>query len=387
VTRIAFLTPYVPAPTYSGGRIRIHRFAEALAEHCSVHLFAAADTYEIREHLTSPELATYATMHVERRRIAILPGLTPPARVRAVSPRKLLRAFLEADRREPFEAAVVEHSHAASLLQHGRRIPWLLDEHNIESDYAAARAHALRFPRIAYKLREITALQRWEESLWKDASEVVCVSPEDARRIERIRGKPAHLIPNGVAPEEVPFKRPSERAGYEILFVGILEHPPNVAAARWLAREILPRVVSEEPRASLVLCGSRPAQAVLALAGERVVVTGRVPSITPYLERAAVYGNALKHGAGSSLKVLEALASGVPLVSTAVGARGFDLTAPENYLCAEDTESFARHILTSFRDRPSRDAAAERGRVIAESFSWKKLSSRFVDLVMQLPGS
>jgi glycosyltransferase involved in cell wall biosynthesis len=326
----------------------------------------------------------YATVHVERTRLAIMPGLVPPARVRTVTPRKLIKAFWNADLCTPFDAAVVEHSHAAATLRHGRRIPWLLDEHNVESEYAAARARALRFPELALRLREIAGIKRWEETLWKEASEVVCVSPEDARRVESVRGREVPVIPNGVATDEVPFKRPSERGGYEILFVGTLEHPPNVMAANWLAREILPRVLQVEPRAQLVLCGSRPARTVLELSNDRVRVTGRVPSVTPYLERAAVYANAVKHGAGSSLKVLEALASGVPLVSTTVGARGFDLTSPEHYLCADDTETFIRHILTVFRDRKARDAAAERGRTVAESCSWAKLSTRLAELVQGL---
>ena len=384
VAPIALLSPYLPAPPHSGGRIRIHRFAEALAVHFDVHLFASADRYEIREHLTAPELAMYASVHVEHRRLAFVPGLSPPARVRAVTPGRLVRAFWRADRRARFAAAVVEHSHAAAILRRGRRIPWLLDEHNIESDYAAARSRAQRFPGIALRLREIPALERWEQGLWKDANEVVCVSPQDAERVERVRGRDVAVIPNGVAVDEVPFRKPSERSGHEILFVGILEHPPNVAAAQWLAREILPRVVAREPRATLVLCGSRPSRAVLDLSSERVTVTGRVPSVTPYLERAAVYANALQHGAGSSLKVLEALASGVPLVSTTIGARGFELASPEHYLRADDTEAFVRHVLAVYRDRPSRDAAAERGRVVAEAYGWARLSARFVELVSRI---
>ncbi|HEX3595328.1 MAG TPA: glycosyltransferase family 4 protein [Polyangiaceae bacterium] len=381
---IALLAPYLPAPAHSGGRIRIHRFAEALAKHFDVHLFAAVDEYEIRENLKTPELGAYAAVHIELKRQSLFPWLGRPRRVRTVSPRRLVRAFLDADRCTPFKAAVVEHSHAASTLQYGRRIPWLLDEHNVESDYADARSRALKCPLNAFRGRELAGLRRWEESLWKAASEVVCVSSQDARRVEVVRGRPAPVIPNGVCPEEVPFKKPSERTGFDILFVGILEHPPNAAAARWLAREVLPRVLQEEPRARLILCGARPAREVLELAGERIIVTGRVASVTPYLESASVYANALKQGAGSSLKVLEALASGIPLVSTTVGARGFELRSPEHYLGADDTASFVGNILECFRDRKARDAAAERGRSVAESCSWDKLSTRFVELVQRV---
>ncbi len=378
--RIALVTPYLPAPLYSGGRIRIHRLAEELAKRFEVHLFASAERYERRDHLSSPELGMYAAVHVARTGLGLLPALSRPSRVRAVSPGRLVRAFRHADEQEPFSAAVVEHSHAAWLSRSGRRIPWLLDEHNIESEYVEARLRA-RGRLSVLQGREIGALRRWEERLWRDANEVVCVSLEDARRVEGVRRRPAVVVPNGVSLDEVRFKRPGERSGHEILFVGILEHAPNVKAARWIATEILPRVVEAEPRARLVLCGARPARAVLQLSSDRVTVTGRVPSVAPYLERAAVYANALEQGAGTSLKVLEALASGVPLVSTGVGVRGFSLSSPDHYLRADDTASFVRHIVACFRERQARDAAAEHGRRFAEAYGWAELSNRFADLV------
>ncbi len=369
----------------------MYRFARALAERYEVHLFSAADPHDVRVDRRSPELSIYATVHVEPRRPAVFGFGNEPARVRSVTPKALLRAFEEAHGRTPFAAAVIEHSYAARPVHGARRLPWILDEHNVESEYARARSRArhIRVPLLsgavaAWNARKVEALARWERAQWRDASHVVCVSSKDAEQIQSVRQSSVTVIPNGVATEEVPWTAPSERSGHDILFIGTFEHPPNIAAARWLAREILPRVREREPRSRLVLCGSRPARAVRELASDRVLVTGSVPSVVPYLRRARVYANAVQHGGGTSLKVLEALASGIPLVSTHVGVRGFDLTAPDDYLRAEDTESFVTQLVACLDGSESRDAASARGREIAERFSWTKLGARFADVVEQV---
>jgi glycosyltransferase involved in cell wall biosynthesis len=366
----------------------MYRFARALAERFDVHLFSAADPHDVRVDPRAPELAIYAAVHIVPRRSIAFDFGKKPARVRAVTPPALLRALTDAQSRTPFAAAVVEHSYSALPMQQLLRVPWVLDEHNVESEYTRARSSArrIRGPLVshavaAWNAKKVQALSRWEETQWRRATEVVCVSASDAQRVESIRKRAVTVIPNGVATEDVPFKPASERTGHDILLVGTFEHPPNISAARWLALEIMPRVWRSEPRARLVLCGSRPARSVLELANDRVLVTGAVPSVVPYLQQARVYANAVQHGGGTSLKVLEALASGVPLVSTAVGVRGFELTSPDDYLQAEDTESFVRQLVSCLASSEPRDAASERGRKLAERCSWTKLAARFSEVV------
>jgi glycosyltransferase involved in cell wall biosynthesis len=193
-------------------------------------------------------------------------------------------------------------------------------------------------------------------------------------------------VPNGAAIADLAFVPPSARKSLEILFVGLMSHPPNVVAARFLARAVMPRVWRDEPGARLVLCGRAPAREVEALAGPGVVVTGTVPSVAPYLTRAAVYANALFHGTGSSLKVPEALAAGVPLVSTVVGARGFPLRAGEHFTLAEDADGFARAIVRALRDRAALDARATAARAVAERFDWATIARTFARIVVAAAG-
>jgi polysaccharide biosynthesis protein PslH len=377
--RVALFAPYLPAPAATGGRIRIHRLATALAELAEVELFAAAASDELRADHVQTALACYTGVHVAPSRFDSLPGGLRPARVRAGAPAALAAKFRGVHQERPFDLIVAEHSHTtAPALE--LAVPLVLDEHNIESDYLLAREQARGKPGFWLR-REVAALRRWERRAWRRATEVVCVSSSDAEQVNAVRARPALVIPNGVDLRSVPFRLPSERTGFDVLFVGLMSHAPNIAAARFLAAEVMPLLRRDEPRARLVLCGMNPAPEVLALADERTQVTGFVPSVQPFLDASAVYANPLRHGAGTSLKVLEALAAGLPLVSTAIGVRGFELGAGGDYRRAETAPEFAREILAAFRDRVSFDAAAARGRAFAERHEWSELARKFAELV------
>ncbi|PWK85721.1 GT2 family glycosyltransferase [Fulvimonas soli] len=117
---------------------------------------------------------------------------------------------------------------------------------------------------------------------------------------------------------------PQARSG--ILFVAGFGHPPNVDAAVWLVRDILPRLIAIDPATRLYLVGSNPSDQVLALASEHVVVTGYVEDATlqDFYRRCRVAVVPLRFGAGIKSKVVEALQWGLPLVTTSVGAQGLD---------------------------------------------------------------
>ncbi len=375
--------PYLPAPATTGGRIRIHRLSRALAELGELELFAVAAPAELDRDAARSLLEPCAARHFGAARFSALPALRLPARVRNAAPALLSAAFRRAHAQRRFDVLVAEHCHAAALALEAPDVPLVVDEHNVESEYLAERERA-RGPLGYWKQREVALLEAWEQRIWRTASEVVCVSESDAERVRRVRERAPVLIPNGVELSAVPFRLPSARTGFELLFVGSMSHPPNVAAARFLAEEVLPLVRRAEPRARLVLCGMNPSREVLALSGESVEVTGFVESVAPYLERAAVYANPLRFGAGTSLKVLEALASGLPLISTAVGVRGFGLGAPGEYREAEGAADFAREILGAFQERGSFDAPAARGRDLAAGYDWGQLARRFAKLVQSL---
>lgn len=171
--------------------------------------------------------------------------------------------------------------------------------------------------------READAMQARERALWRRHDVVLYPSEDEAAQVRALEpAVDARAVLPYAYDRFVDDAMPAGRAG--VLFVAGFAHPPNVDAARWLVEAIMPAVWARRPGVRLSLVGSNPTAEVLALAGERVEVTGFVSDAE--LQRR--YGAArvavvpLRFGAGVKSKVVEALQQGLPLVTTSVGAQG-----------------------------------------------------------------
>jgi glycosyltransferase involved in cell wall biosynthesis len=148
-----------------------------------------------------------------------------------------------------------------------------------------------------------------------------------------------------------------------LLFVGSYSHPPNVEAAQRLATKIVPRVRERYPDVVLYLVGDNPPTDLDPTTG--LVVTGRVPDVKPYLDRAAVVLAPLRSGGGMRVKVLEALASGKATVATPLAVEGLDVVDGEHVLLADSDDEIVAAILSLLLDPGRRSALAARARAWA----------------------
>lgn len=375
VMRVAWLTPYLPHPENTGGRIRVARLAHGVARRAELSLFSCLSQHDAASLV--PELTGRAPWsHV--RTAARVPSLGPlslkPAPARRM-PRELLRELSEADARAPFDAVVVEHCYAMEALPALARAAVVLDEHNVESDYYRRELRA-----APQKLFEYWSWRRYERAAWRRADQVVTVSATDAAVVQRSQPGKGVEVSNGTRLDAFRFVPPSARRGSAILYVGMMDYAPNVRAARTLALEVLPRVRRVVPEATLTLCGRGAKAEVRALASAHVQVTGTVPEVFSLFDRHAAYAMPLELGAGSSLKVLEPLAAGLPLVASAFGVRGYQLD-DGCYVPATDAASFADALISVLTRREELDPMAARGLAAAQRYSWDALGARFSEVV------
>jgi GT2 family glycosyltransferase/glycosyltransferase involved in cell wall biosynthesis len=157
-----------------------------------------------------------------------------------------------------------------------------------------------------------------------------------------------------------------------ILFVGYFRHPPNVEAVLYLTNEILPRVRLTRPNARLTIVGAHPPPAVLALAKlPGITVTGFVEEVTDYYRTHAVLAAPILSGAGVRVKVLEAMAAGVPVVTSKLGAEGIQVVSGRELLIADDSAAFANALVDLLTDseRAARLARSARG-VVEKEYDW-----------------
>jgi glycosyltransferase involved in cell wall biosynthesis len=202
---------------------------------------------------------------------------------------------------------------------------------------------------------EMKAWERYERDVARQADAVVALTERDRDAMLPYAGStPLVVIPLGsVAPEKA--LDPAGQSPPSVLFVGNFHHPPNVEAATRLAGSIFPRVRQRCPDAELHLVGDGS----LDIAGPGVTITGRVPSIDPWLDRAAVVAAPLSTGGGMRVKVLEALAAGKAVVASPLAAEGLQ-GAP--LLLADGDEETADAIVSLIEDRDRRVALAVRAR-------------------------
>jgi len=226
----------------------------------------------------------------------------------------------------------------------------------------------------AYDLWKIGRMERWARA-HMDA--VIYISPVDAAAAPPAAGERIVVLANGVLADAGPGAAagtPGKRLG----FLGNMTYPPNVRAALALHRDVYLPLRREHPDLELLVIGREPAAEIRALAGPGVTVTGTVPEVWPWIERADVFVFPFDTGAGLQNKVLEAMFAGKPVVTTPACLGALGAQVPRDLLSGADAPALLA-LVRDLIERPEEARAlGERGRAFARrSFDWQSLLPRF----------
>jgi glycosyltransferase involved in cell wall biosynthesis len=236
---------------------------------------------------------------------------------------------------------------------------------------------------MASRSMDVVDERRWDSSQGRCADSVDRVVVCSELDVDRSGCANAVAVPNGAhAPEVVDADRRELRgASPTMVFVGALDYEPNTDAVEWMAREVLPLVRVRLPGAVLRIVG-RGAETVKwvdDLPG--VDLVGEVADLRPELDRADVSVVPIRLGAGTRLKIVEALAHHIPLVTTSVGAEGIDVVDGEHALVADDERRFADACLRLLSDGTERQRLADRGAELFEaSYTWDAIGERVASI-------
>jgi glycosyltransferase involved in cell wall biosynthesis len=218
----------------------------------------------------------------------------------------------------------------------------LADLHFLREQRAAALTGDAALLRQAEQTRrrELATIQACDATL-------VISGAEQALLARELPGARTVLLPNM---HEVRGPGPAHAARRGLLFVGGFGHPPNIDAVEWLVAEIFPRVRAQRPDIALHLVGDMPDEAKTKLAGDGVVVHGRVADLAAMLDACRVALAPLRFGAGVKGKINVAMSHGLPVVATTLAGEGMHLIDGENALLADDAAGFADAILRLYED-------------------------------------
>ncbi len=257
-------------------------------------------------------------------------------------------------------------------------------ENNQDDDVGARRAVPLqRWITQTREKLELRVARSFELWMFAPYRRVVVVSERDRDELRELNPLlPVEVIPNGV---DLEYFQASEQARepYALLFTGNYEYAPNVDAALHLARDLFPRIRERIPDAKLWIVGNAPTPEMEALGrdprfADAITVTGRVPDMRTYLERAAVFVCPLRLGAGIKNKVLEALALRLPVIATPLSVDGISVRDGQEALIATTDDDLVAATLRVLADPALQTRLGSNGRALIEArYSWMQVAERY----------
>lgn len=284
-----------------------------------------------------------------------------------------------------FDAVQLEASNLFSYLDIIRAAPGnpavLLDWHNVDSELMARYAsETKRLPRKLIARRTAKLLDRLETRLMTLCDAHVVVSErEKVKLLERNSQANITVIPNGVDTAAFAYRETSS-PGTTLLFVGSMDYHANIDAALWFAQSVWPAISRHFPTLEFEIVGRSPGREIWMLASAKIHVTGTVEDVRPFYAKALAVVVPLRVGAGTRLKILEAMALGVPVISTTLGAEGIAVEDGKNILLA-DTEQQMVDALEriandcSFRRRLT-GAARE---LVSQRYDWTSIGNQLYE--------
>jgi glycosyltransferase involved in cell wall biosynthesis len=229
-----------------------------------------------------------------------------------------------------------------------------------------------------------------EKTLSADFDGVITVSPDDSRfcketyQLANVLGE----VPTGVDTDYFSVADTTrdgnavkEGEVLRIGFLGSMDWMPNIEAVEWFVQDIFPKIRDRHPSVEFDIIGRNPPAGLVGVADESpgINVTGTVEDVRPYLRKCALIVVPLLSGGGTRIKILEAMAMGLPIVSTEIGAEGLGLVPGKHLVIADSAKDFAEHTIELLCNETLREELSIRGRQRVErEHQWKNAADAFI---------
>jgi len=389
--RILFFSPRFFWPANSGARIRDYYLLRALASRASVTFLGICQPEELN---SLPQLRNGFNLSLHGIRLVpkrgrysawnIVRGFVGPTPISILNynDQRVVGELQHLLHEQSFDIVQIEGIHLAAYLpviRSAHATPLVIcDWHDVESDRMIRySSHAPNWLKDIYARRTSGLLRIAERKLLMDCDAHVMVSGRD---LDLLRGMApqisAEVIENGVdVGSYAKQSDPGGNARASVVFVGSMDFHPNIDAATYFAREVWPKIHAQAPGSQFVIVGSRPVAEVRELGKlPGVIVTGTVDDVRPYYRSALVAVAPLRIAGGTRLKILEAMAAGVPVVSTRIGAEGLQIKPDQDFLLGDTPDQMASAVSRLHLSPDLRCSLSARGReLVAARYDWAAL--------------
>jgi glycosyltransferase involved in cell wall biosynthesis len=392
---ILFLTQIVPYPPDAGPKVKTWHVLRYLVQHGhQVTLATFCREEEIYYLDTLRQLCSHViSIPIKRSRIADI-GYWLKSHLTG-RPFIIERDDMAAMRKAVYQVVAggnidVIHADQLGMAQFAFKpensVSWpttIFDAHNAVWTIVARTKESVISPLKPILALETERIRHHENKILIEFDHILAVSQLDKLALLATHPKDAHtdtlaakisVIPIAVDIEELkPVKR--SQGSKNILTMGTLHYPPNADGIRWFTTDVFPLIIEKMPDATLTIVGKNPPADFIQMAKdnpEKITVTGYVPDLTPYFEAASMLVVPVRAGGGIRVRILEAFARAMPVITTTVGLEGIEARPGIDVLVEDDVDSFANAALDLFTNQALQDQLARNGRKLAETrYDWK----------------
>lgn len=379
--KILVVSSFLPYPLFSGGNIRLYNIIKELAKKHTLTLVCEKRPYQTEVDIAAVKKYCETVITVERKKQwsfanVLRTGFSPfPFLLVGHTNDEMRRAISLLLNQKSFDVIHVETFYVMHNLP-DTPLPVVLVEHNIE--YLVYKRYTQRASLLLRPLLyfDVIKLKYWEEVFWSKATRLVAVSEEEKKIMRR---EDTEVVPNGVDVERFSIKdlRLMNKEK-KILFIGDFRWIQNRDAVSWILKEIWPKIILNSQFSTLNLklwiVGKHIPDSVKRLTNDQnVIFDENAPVETPEIfAKADILLAPIRIGGGTSFKILEAMASGVPVITTSLGREGIEARDKKEVLIADTAEDILNAVVSLLGNQEQyKEIAINARRLIEAKYDWK----------------
>ena len=392
--KILMLTPYLPYPLLSGGQIRTYNLLKKLSHKHQITLFALIKSEEEKQYVK--ELEKYC------HKVRVFKRSEKPFTLKNIFKtifssfpflviRNQAEGSLEAVRREIAQQDYdLIHAETFYMMPHipACKIPIILVEQTIE--YLGYESYAKKAPFFLRPLLNIDVrkIHHWEKHYWQKAKRLIVMSEEDRQFIgKELNKEKIDVVANGVDTKWFAQKPRSLNSQPTILSVGTFKWLPNIEAVDFLVKEIWPIIKQRVAKAQLLIVGNAPTSKVISYGSNdrQITVAGRVEDIRDAFQSAHVLLAPVFSGKGTRYKILEAMASGTPVVASKIAVEGLNIKDGQDVLTSNKAQELADLTVKVLNDKNLWQTLSANGKkFVSQHYDWELISQELDKIYQEI---
>lgn len=373
------VSSYLPFPLYSGGNVRLYNIIKNLSKDNEITLVCERRSNQTQKDIDELKKLCKEVYTVERRKQwstknILLTGFSlDPFLITGHKNPEMKRKLEKILKNEEFEIIHIETFYVMQNLPK-TNLPKVLVEHNIEYKVYEkfVKKALLLFRPILYM--DIIKLKNSEKKFWKQADKLIAVSQKEADEMSR---NDVEVIPNGVDIEKFKFKKMDKnKKEKRVLFIGDFKWIQNRDSAMYIIKNIWPKVSSKNKDAKLWIVGKNIPDSIKSYEDSSIIFDENAPDETEKIfQDAYVLLSPIRVGGGTNFKILEAMSSGTPVVTTLLGNEGILAKDNEEILISDKPEEFSQKTLQLLSDEYLYEKISRNGRkFIEKNFDWNNIT-------------